>query len=73
MYFLASIPLYSSLIYHGLGNFYDLFISFMITAPALFGQYLGTKIRMRLSNEIFRKIILIILILIGFSLLIKNI
>ena len=27
MYFLASIPLYSSLIYHGLGNFYDLLIS----------------------------------------------
>ena len=73
MYFLASIPLYTSLIYHGLGTFYDLFISFMITAPALLGQYLGTKIRMRLSNEIFRKIILIILIIIGFSLLIKNI
>ena len=73
MYFLASIPLYSSLIYHGLGTFYDLFVSFTITAPALLGQYLGTKIRMRLSNEIFRKIILLILILIGFSLLIKNI
>ena len=73
MYFLASIPLYTSLIYHGLGTFYDLFISFMITIPALLGQYLGTKIRMRLSNEIFRKIILIILIIIGFSLLIKNI
>ena len=73
MYFLASIPLYTSLIYHSLGTFYDLFISFMITAPALLGQYLGTKIRMRLSNEIFRKIILIILIIIGFSLLIKNI
>ena len=52
MYFLASIPLYTSLIYHSLGTFYDLFISFMITAPALLGQYLGTKIRMRLSNEI---------------------
>ena len=73
MYFLASIPLYTSLIYHGLGTFYDLFISLMITTPALLGQYLGTKIRMRLSNEIFRKTILIILIIIGFSLLIKNI
>ena len=31
MYFLASIPLYSSLIYHGLGNFYDLLFSFGIT------------------------------------------
>lgn len=73
MYFLASIPLYTSLIYHGLGTFYDLFISLMITAPALLGQYLGGKIRIRLSNEIFKKIILIILIIIGFSLLIKNI
>ena len=72
MYFLASIPLYSSLIYHGLGNFYDLLISLVVTAPALIGQYFGTKIRMKLSNEIFRKTILSILIIIGFSLLIKN-
>ena len=73
MYFLASIPLYSSLIYHGLGNFYDLFVSLFVTTPALLGQYFGTKIRMKLSNEIFRKTILSILIIIGFSLLIKNI
>ena len=72
MYFLASIPLYFSLIYHGLGNFYDLSISLLVTAPALLGQYFGTKIRMKLSNEIFRKTILSILIIIGFSLLIKN-
>ena len=72
MYFLASIPLYSSLMYHGLGNFYDLLISLVVTAPALLGQYFGTKIRERLSNEIFRKTILSILIIIGFSLLIKN-
>ncbi len=72
MYFLASIPLYSSLIFHGLGNFYDLLVSLIITVPALLGQYLGTKIRVRLSNEIFRKTILVILIIIGFSLLIKN-
>ena len=72
MYFLASIPLYSSLIFHGLGNFYDLLVSLIITAPALLGQYLGTKIRVRLSNEIFRKTILVILIIIGFSLLFKN-
>ena len=72
MYFLDSIPLYSSLIYHGLGNIHDLLISLVVTVPALLGQYFGTKIRMRLSNEIFRKIILSILIIIGFSLLIKN-
>ena len=72
MYFLASIPLYSSLIYHGLGNLYDLLISLVVTAPALLGQYFGTKIRKKLSNDIFRKTILSILIIIGFSLLIKN-
>ena len=72
MYFLTSIPLYSSLIFHGLGNFYDLLISLVVTAPALLGQYFGTKIRKKLSNEIFRKTILSILIIIGFSLLVKN-
>ena len=44
MYFLASIPLYSSLIYHGLGNFYDLLVSFVITVPALVGQFLELKL-----------------------------
>ena len=72
MYFLCSIPLYSSLIYHGLGNLHDLLISVMVVAPALLGQYWGTKIRMQLSNEVFRKAILVILIIIGFLLLIKN-
>ncbi len=72
MYFLASIPLYSSLIFHGLGNFYDLLVSLIITVPALLGQYFGTKIRLRLTNAIFTKAILVILIVIGFSLLIKN-
>jgi len=52
--------------------FYDLLLSFVITGPALLGQYFGTKIRKRLSNTIFRKTILLILIIIGFSLLIKN-
>ena len=66
MYFLASIPLYSSLIYHGLGNIYDLLISLVVTAPALLGQYFGTKIRMKLSNDIFRKTILSILIIWSF-------
>ena len=72
MYFLASIPLYSSLIFHGLGNFYDLLVSLVFTTPALLGQYFGTKIRLRLTNAIFRKAILVILIVIGCSLLIKN-
>ena len=72
MYFLASIPLYSSLIYHGLGDFYDLLISFCLSGPALLGQYFGTKIRMKLSNETFKKTVLSILIIIGISLLIKN-
>ncbi len=72
MYFFASIPLYSSLIYHGLGNLYDLLVSLIITFPALVGQYFGTKIRTKISNKLFRQIILIILIQIGLILLIKN-
>ena len=47
-------------------------MSLVVTPPALLGQYFGTKIRMKLSNEIFRKTILSILIIIGSSLLIKN-
>ena len=72
MYFFASIPLYSSMIYHGLGNYYDLIMSLVLVVPAIIGQFFGSKIRKKLSNEIFQKLILIILIMIGFSLLIKN-
>ena len=72
MYFFASIPLYSSMIYHGLGNYYDLIMSLVLVVPAIIGQFFGSKIRKKLSNEIFQKLILLILIMIGFSLLFKN-
>ena len=72
MYFFASIPLYSSMLYHGLGNYYDLIMSLVLAVPAIIGQFFGSKIRKKLSNEIFQKLILIILIMIGFSLLFKN-
>ena len=72
MYFFASIPLYSSMLYHGLGNYYDLIMSLVLVVPAIIGQFFGSKIRKKLSNAIFQKLILIILIMIGFSLLFKN-
>ena len=72
MYFFASIPLYSSMIYHGLGNYYDLIMSLVLVVPAIIGQFFGSKVRTKLSNEIFQKLVLIILIIIGFTLLIKN-
>ena len=72
MYFFASIPLYSSMVYHGLGNYYDLIMSLILVIPAIVGQFFGSKVREKLSNEIFQKLVLIILIIIGFTLLIKN-
>ena len=72
MYFFASIPLYSSMLYHGLGNYYDLTISLILVIPAIVGQFFGSKVRKKMSNEIFQKLVLIILIIIGFTLLIKN-
>ena len=72
MYFFASIPLYSSMVYHGLGNYYDLTISLILVIPAILGQFFGSKVRKKMSNEIFQKLVLIILIIIGFTLLIKN-
>ena len=72
MYFFASIPLYSSMVYHGLGDYYDLTISLILVIPAIIGQFFGSKVRKKMSNEIFQKLVLIILIIIGFTLLIKN-
>ena len=50
MYFVGSIPLYGSLIYHGLGTASDLSMSFYLIIPAIIGQFFGTKIRGRSSN-----------------------
>ena len=72
MYFFASIPLYTSMVYHGLGNYHDLIMSLTLVIPAIIGQFLGAKVRKKLSNEIFQKLVLIILIIIGLTLLIKN-
>ena len=72
MYFFASIPLYSSMLFHGLGNYHDLMVSLILVIPAIIGQFFGSKVRKKLSNEIFQKLVLIILIIIGFTLLIKN-
>ena len=72
MYFFASIPLYTSMVYHGLGNYYDLIMSLTLVIPAIIGQFFGSKVRKKLSNEIFQKLVLIILIIIGLTLLIKN-
>ena len=72
MYFIGSIPLYGSLLYHDLGTLNDLFVSLFLIVPALIGQYFGTKIRHKLSNEIFRKSILITLMILGLILLFKN-
>ena len=72
MYFFASIPLYFSMVYHGLGNYYDLTISLILVIPAIVGQFFGSKVRKKMSNEIFQKLVLIILIIIVFTLLIKN-
>ena len=45
MYFFASIPLYSSMVYHGLGNYYDLIMSLILVIPAILGQFFGSKVR----------------------------
>ena len=72
MYFFASIPLYSSMVYHGLGNYYDLIMSLTLVIPAIIGQFFGSKVRKKLSTKIFQNLVLIILIIIGFTLLSKN-
>ena len=73
MYFIGSIILYPFFIYNGLGTMFDLLISSLLMIPALIGQYLGTKVRYKISNEIFRRITFLILFIIGVSLLLKNI
>lgn len=73
MYFIGSLILYPFFIYNELGTMFDLLISLFLIVPALTGQYLGTKIRYRISNEVFRKITFLILFVIGLSLFLKNI
>ena len=73
IYFIGGVTFYGSLLYHGLGAIDDLYLSAFLVLPTIVGQFIGTKIRSKLSNEIFKKLILVILIVVGISLLLKNI
>ena len=73
IYFIGSIPLFGSLLYHGFGEIKDLYLSVILILPSLFGLYLGAKLRNKLPNKIFRKCILLMLLFIGTLLFFKNI
>ena len=73
MYFIGSIFIFPIWIYNGLGTLNDLIWSCLLLFPAILGQKIGTSIRSKISNENFKKIILYTLMIIGISLLIKNI
>ena len=73
MYFIGSIFIFPIWIYNGLGTLDDLIWSCLLLFPAILGQKIGTVIRSKISNENFKKIILYTLMIIGISLLIKNI
>ena len=73
MYFLGSLIIFPLWFYNGLGTFQDIIWSILLLLPAIIGQKIGTIIRGKISNKLFKKIILYILMLIGLSLLIKNI
>ena len=73
MYLIGSIIIFPIWIYNGLGTMNDLILSTFLLVPALFGQKIGTRIRNRISNKNFKRIILYILMVIGITLLIKNV
>ena len=73
MYFIGSIFILPIWSYNGLGTLNDLIWSCLLLFPAILGQKIGTGIRSKISNENFKKIILYTLMIIGISLLIKNI
>ena len=73
MYFLGSLIIFPLWFYNGLSTLQDIIWSVLLVLPAIIGQKIGTMIRGKISNELFKKIILYILMLIGLTLLIKNI
>lgn len=56
----------------GLLNGQLAFSSLISAAPALFGYYLGAKIRQRIPEAQFRQVLLISLLLLGFYIVIRN-
>ena len=72
MYFIGSLIIFPVWIYNGLGTKNDLIISFFLIIPAIIGQFMGTKIRNKIPNKLFTNIILITLMIMGISLLVKN-
>ena len=72
MYFLGSLFIFPIWFYNGLGTIHDLIWSSFLLIPAIIGQNIGTRIRHKMSNKLFKRIILYILMIIGLMLFIKN-
>lgn len=65
----ASVPLIAAYIYYDILNAQTWQISAIATVPAMAGFYIGAWLRKFISQEVFKKTVLIFLIFIGFNLI----
>ena len=72
LYFFGSILIFPIWIYKGIGSKEDLIWSCLLLFPAILGQKIGEKIRDKISNKTFKRIILYTLMAIGITLFSKN-
>jgi uncharacterized protein len=65
----AAVPVALLYAYSGILNTGNAFYSLMACLPAMLGLWLGQKIRQRISQELFRRILLATLLIIGLNLI----
>jgi uncharacterized membrane protein YfcA len=69
MYLVNAIPIYLTLSYFGRYTLDELVVSVALIAPALFGFSLGRRIRDRVSQALFERIVTAMLVAVGLLLL----
>lgn len=72
VYLAGSLPLYGAMVGFGKISHFELGLSVLALAPVYLGMRLGRSVRQRLNEQLFRRVVLVVLVLIALVLLTKS-
>jgi hypothetical protein len=71
LFFVGSLPLFLGLVAHGILNPHQILLSALSALPVIAGLVIGRRLRTRVSQPLFEKALVVVLIVIGLNLIRK--
>jgi len=71
LFFVGSLPLFLGLVAHGILNPHHILLSALSALPVIAGLVIGRRLRTRVSQPLFEKALVVVLIVIGLNLIRK--